>query len=514
MSRESRGAREVLVEIRSVINHLELQDSVLNEELKVWKSKSSGSDIEKIKGLLEKNLKLQEQLKQIGDYSSKQMQEISHLQDENTNLRESISAKDMEINKLKRDLSFEKSNVKLLEKKNEELNEILEKSQSDLRGTKEELESYITNEGHLKSEILQLKQAIKQIKQSGRGALADSTSLTPPHSPQHVTKRVDFRNPENPNVSANADISHKNDENQHAAQEGGGVGSLLVRGVGSTVRGVANAVINLGRSKGGVHPTTTADGRGGQDSGSANSENNDRSDVRDETPAGSPSRGPDEVSHPYIVKDDNTQVGGGGAATGDEGRGTAAITADGRAGGGGGGQTQVLANNEDVIKMKAKELSTFITSRRWSGSENSYTSKYKCFLKNESLDILKKYKLKYNLLGDDRESIIHNLNKIAFECNVLESLGAPDYREMKAKYTRLPEEENRKTPPKDKIAEGLSKMDHKQRSQLTRDICVKKLTSIPDFVAEALKCDIHIDKSRTNGSVRNLYPQVYEVPLP
>ena len=245
MSRESRGAREVLVEIRSVINHLELQDSVLNQELKVWKSMRNSSDTENIQALLEKNLKLQEQLKQIGDYSSKQMQEISHLQDENTNLRESISAKDMEINKLKRDLTAQKNTCGNMSDYYVKMEKDLEKSQSDLRGTKEERDSYsstcedvIKKNNDLKQENEILKEEIAKLR-SGGVAAGSSDLMSPDQPPARIAQRLNV-------TDKKADTSASNHEGEPPAPEGFGImrrvatigGNLLHAagfGAGSTV---------------------------------------------------------------------------------------------------------------------------------------------------------------------------------------------------------------------------------------------------------------------------------------
>jgi len=595
MSGRSRGARDVLDEIRRVIRHLEQKDSVLNEELKTWKSMSGGSDTEKIQGLVEENANLKEQVKQISDHSGKKMQEMSRLRDENDHLQRSISAKDAEIDKLVKDLSYEQRKLNLLEKSHKELDEKLKKCEADLIGTRAQMNSYVNAEqliiqekNDLKQENEALKKTIHRLEttaastdqtqlekdyrdlvkefnkveaeskrnkensdhnytvadqyktlyeeiqqekkilqgeiaklRSGGAAAPDSQSLQSPGQPHApIAARVNVDGAEDATKDSmtgkKANTSQTINGSKEPAQEGRGFLGGLVD--------IGKKMVGLGDG-GGV--TVKKDTMG--DGGAADSGSDDSSDDEDNTAAGSAAAGnarPGGLSPEYTVTTEvekngigdtsaatgsKTQVGGGGGAAGGEGRGAAAITADGGAGGGGGGQTQVLADDEDVIKMKATELSIFITSRGWIASENNYTSKYKCFLENESSDNLMKYKLKYNLLGNDRESIINNLNKIAFECNVMTTLGAPDYREMKAKYTLLPELENKKTPPKDQIAEGLSKMDCKKRSQLTLDICLKKLTTIPAFKNEAEKCDIHIDVSRAKGSVKNLYPQVYEV---
>jgi hypothetical protein len=173
MSRGSRGASDVLAQIRSVISHLERKDHILNNKLKTWESLKNGDESERIKGLVAENASLKENVRQNSDLSSEKMQEIRHLKDENAHLQGSISAKDAEINKLLKDVSFEQSNVNLLEQNYQELTEKLKKSQADLLGTREQMNSYATahenltkKHHYLQNENVELKEDIKRLERT------------------------------------------------------------------------------------------------------------------------------------------------------------------------------------------------------------------------------------------------------------------------------------------------------------------------------------------------------------
>ena len=245
MSRESRGAREVLVEIRSVINHLEREDSVLNDKLKIYESVQNSSDTVKIQTLVEANTKLNNQVKRINEYCVQQMEEISNLKEEKAHLLVSTSATDAAIDQLNKDLSFKKRNVKLLEKKNEELNEILKNCQADLEGTREQMKSYsstcenvIKKNNDLKQENEILKEEIAKLR-SGGVAAGSSDLMSQDQPPARIAQRLNV-------TDKKADTSASNHEGEPPAPEGFGIirrvatigGNLLHAagfGVGSTV---------------------------------------------------------------------------------------------------------------------------------------------------------------------------------------------------------------------------------------------------------------------------------------
>jgi hypothetical protein len=142
MSGRSRGAQDVLHEIRRVITHLEQKDRKLNEKLKTWESFKNGDESERIKGLVEENASLKEDARQISDNSGKKMQEMSGLKDENAHLQGSISAKDAEINKLTKDLNAQKHTCDQMSHYYVEMKKDLEKSKVDLIDTRAEMNSY------------------------------------------------------------------------------------------------------------------------------------------------------------------------------------------------------------------------------------------------------------------------------------------------------------------------------------------------------------------------------------
>jgi hypothetical protein len=187
MSGRSRGAREVLDEIRHVIRHLEQKDSVLNNKLKTWESLKNGDESERIKVLVEENASLKEHVRQISDNSGKKMQEMRHLKDENTHLQGLISAKDTEISKLMKNLSFEQSKVNLLEKLHQEQTEKLKRFEADLLHTRGEMNSYATahenltkKHHYLQNENVQLKEVIKRLETTA--ASTDQTQLQQDYS--------------------------------------------------------------------------------------------------------------------------------------------------------------------------------------------------------------------------------------------------------------------------------------------------------------------------------------------
>jgi hypothetical protein len=187
MSRESRGARDVLAEIRRVIFDLEQKDYVLNEELKTWKSMSGGSDTEKIQDLVEENANLKKQVKQNSDFYGEKMQEMKRLKDENAHLQGSISAKDAEINKLTNDLNAQKHTCVQMSNHYVKMESDLKRSQADLLGTRGQMNSYssawdnVTKENNdLKTENVQLKETIRQLQTAA--ASSDQTKLEKDYS--------------------------------------------------------------------------------------------------------------------------------------------------------------------------------------------------------------------------------------------------------------------------------------------------------------------------------------------
>lgn len=211
MSGRSRGARDVLDEIRRVISHLERKDSVLNQELKTWKSVSFGSDTEKIQALVEENVNLKEQVKQNSDISGEKIKEIRRLKDENAHLQGSISAKDAEIKKLVDNLSFEQMKVNLIEKNYKELTEKLKRCEADLLDTRAEMNSYssaydkvIEEKTALKTENVELRQNIHRLKTTA--ASTDQTQLQQDYD--DLSKKFNNVEAESKRNKENSDHNH------------------------------------------------------------------------------------------------------------------------------------------------------------------------------------------------------------------------------------------------------------------------------------------------------------------
>ena len=381
MSRGSRGASDVLAQIRSVITHLEKKDRKLNDELQSLRLIGSGSESDQIKNAQaeitrlssqkskltadleesktsytrirqkneilhreldnerkdskqhqnnsEHNLKYGEHYKTISENLQSEILKIqgenNTLKNKNEGLQKDLDSYDMTLKNLrnkKEDLENEnaalkqnisqltskpassdqarlqKDNVLLAQQLNDAKAEVKryfdlsEQNRNNAKIYKELLNQTEKENEILKEQNANLMRGTAASVQSGSGALADSPGLASLDPPPRVSTRVDVEHTKDPTVSAHTDISQKKDESQHAAQEGGGIGSLL----GSTVRGIKNTVSYFTGVGGGVDSTATAEGRGGQDSRSADSESDDRSDDGDETAASSP-----KVSHPYAV---------------------------------------------------------------------------------------------------------------------------------------------------------------------------------------------------------------------
>ena len=515
MSGGSRDARAVLDEIRHVINHLENKDRKLQSELNMLKRLSTGDESDplvktrgELMNLNSKNSDLQTELQ-------REKSKFAALEAEKNRLEARLVIVMQESKQHQNNSEFNLKGAKIYEDQFKQL-------EQDFEHMKNELDSVKTQKNGLNEDLASHTDAINNLHEENK-ALRDEVARLMQQNGQYAGAAT------SPNQASLNPVSI-NQQNQ-ASQ-------LPISPQPNQASQIQNSSVpispqpavadNYSKQRAQTQPTLGAwnkvkswvglgkngdSGSGGDDTG--DDQNGDGVDnsagaaVRADTHTVNPQNITPQVAKNSGISDSG---GGEGRAAGG-GAGNKPVTpaiyyVDSR-----GGQPQVIADDDDVIAKTATQLLAYTRSKNWTNVlKGSFKEMYKLFLANVSDDDLLKYKTKYKIFGNDRESIINNLNKVTFACNVMTTLGAPDYREMKQKYKELPEWDNRTVPNKNQIAEGLSKMEPAKRSELTRDIISRKLTTIPSFVEKALECDITIDKTKANGSVKNLYRQVYEFP--
>jgi len=173
MSVESRSARDILNEIRGVINHLKQKDRTLNDELTILRSVNSGTDEEqKQKALAEitrlsgENTKLQQQYLDCRQLWNQNNAENTVLKNNIKTLNDEIAEKDKVMDALKREVTFHKDNLKNLEQDYQKLKQNFDNTFKELEVTKSDLQSYIDVDGQLQQEINNLKHKNSELEKT------------------------------------------------------------------------------------------------------------------------------------------------------------------------------------------------------------------------------------------------------------------------------------------------------------------------------------------------------------